>query len=98
MVGAHKIVDVTVECQVHMGGCVGFFRKDGCRYLQNTIGMQRAPPRVPGMVNLGAHYQCPEAWEAFRRMGAQWRLQYCRHKCRRLQYCLRQSGCAVLFP
>ena len=28
-------VDVTIECQVHMGGCVGFFRKGGCRYLQN---------------------------------------------------------------
>ena len=23
-------VDVTIECQVHMGGCVGFFRKGGC--------------------------------------------------------------------
>ena len=39
MVGAHNIVDVTVECQVHMRGCVGFFKKGGCRYLQNTIGM-----------------------------------------------------------
>ena len=36
---AHNTVDVTVECQVHMGGCVGFFRKSGCRYLQNTIIM-----------------------------------------------------------
>ena len=35
----HNTVDVTVECQVHMGGCVGFFRKGGCRYLQNTIVM-----------------------------------------------------------
>ena len=25
MVGAHNIVDVTVECQMHMGGCVAFF-------------------------------------------------------------------------
>ena len=38
MVGAHNTIDVTVECQVHMGGCVGFFRKGGCRYLQNTEG------------------------------------------------------------
>ena len=37
IVGAHNTVDVTVECQVHMGGCVGFFRKGGCWYLQNTI-------------------------------------------------------------
>ena len=27
MVGAHNTVDVTVECQVHVGGCVAFFRK-----------------------------------------------------------------------
>ena len=39
MVGAHNTVDVTVECQVHMGGCVGFFGKGGCRYLQNTVGV-----------------------------------------------------------
>ena len=26
-VGAHNTVDVTVECQVHVGGCVVFFRK-----------------------------------------------------------------------
>ena len=53
MVGAHNTVDVTVECQVHMGGCVGFFRKGGCWYLQNTIGMWGALPCVPGMVNPG---------------------------------------------
>ena len=35
----HNTVDVTVECQVYMGGCVVFFRKGRCRYLQNTIGM-----------------------------------------------------------
>ena len=39
MVDAHNTVDVTVKCQVHMGGCVGFFRKDESRYLQNSIGM-----------------------------------------------------------
>ena len=27
MVGAHNTVDVTMECQVHVGGCVAFFRK-----------------------------------------------------------------------
>ena len=27
MVGAHNNFDVIVECQVHMGGCVVFFRK-----------------------------------------------------------------------
>ena len=39
MVGAHNTVDVTVECQVHVGGCGGFFRKGGHRYLQNTVGI-----------------------------------------------------------
>ena len=34
MVGAYNTVDVTVECQMHMGGCVAFFRNDRCRYLQ----------------------------------------------------------------
>ena len=27
LVGAHNTVDVTVECQVHVGGYVVFFRK-----------------------------------------------------------------------
>ena len=27
MVGAYNTVDVTVECQVQVGGCVVFFRK-----------------------------------------------------------------------
>ena len=27
MVDAHNTVDVTVECQVHVGGCAIFFRK-----------------------------------------------------------------------
>ena len=34
---------------------------------------------------------------AFCHMGAQWRLQYCRHKCRRLQYCLCQGDSRALF-
>ena len=29
MVGAHN----TVECQMHVGGCVVFFRYNRCRYL-----------------------------------------------------------------
>ena len=33
MVGAYNTVDVTVECQMHMGGCVAFFRNGRCRYL-----------------------------------------------------------------
>ena len=39
MVGGYNTIDVTVECQVHVGGCGGFFRKGGHRYLQNTVGM-----------------------------------------------------------
>ena len=27
MVGAHNTIDITIECQVHVGGCVVFFRK-----------------------------------------------------------------------
>ena len=34
MVGANNTVDVTVECQMHVGGCVAFFRYGRCRYLQ----------------------------------------------------------------
>ena len=34
MVGAYNTVDVTVECQMHMGGCVAFFINERCRYLQ----------------------------------------------------------------
>ena len=26
IVGAHNTVDVTIECQMHIGGCVAFFR------------------------------------------------------------------------
>ena len=36
MVGTHNTVDVTIECQVHVGGYVVFFRKGSCQYLQNT--------------------------------------------------------------
>ena len=34
MVGAHNTVDVAIECQVHVEGCGGFFRKGGRRCLQ----------------------------------------------------------------
>ena len=34
MVGTYNIVDVTIECQMHMGGYVAFFRNGRCRYLQ----------------------------------------------------------------
>ena len=33
MVGAHNTVDVTVECQMHVGGRVAFFGNGRCRYL-----------------------------------------------------------------
>ena len=56
MVGAHNTVDVVVERQVHVGGCGGFLRKGGHRYLQNTIGVWGAPPRVSGMVDHGTPY------------------------------------------
>ena len=39
MVGTHNTVDVAVERQVHMGGCIGFFRKGGRRYLRNAISI-----------------------------------------------------------
>ena len=34
MVGAYNTVDVTVECQMHMGGHAAVFRDGGRRYLQ----------------------------------------------------------------
>ena len=37
MVGAYNTVDVTVECQMHMEGCVAFFRNGRCRYLQILV-------------------------------------------------------------
>ena len=37
MVGAYNTVDVTVECQMHMGGCVAFFKNGRCRYLQTLL-------------------------------------------------------------
>ena len=37
MVGAYNTVDVTVECRMHVGGHVAFFRNGRCRHLQNTV-------------------------------------------------------------
>ena len=34
MVGAHNTVDVTVECQMHVGGRVAFFGNGRCWYLK----------------------------------------------------------------
>ena len=34
MVDAYNTVDVTIECQMHVGGCIAFFRNGRCRYLQ----------------------------------------------------------------
>ena len=34
IVGTYNTVDVTVECQMHMRGCVAFFRNSRCRCLQ----------------------------------------------------------------
>ena len=34
MVGAYNTVDVTVECQMHMTGCVALSRNGRCWYLQ----------------------------------------------------------------
>ena len=46
MVGAHNTVDVTVECLVHMGGCVVFFRKGRCWYLQKYCLVCEVPYHV----------------------------------------------------
>ena len=63
MVGAHNTVDVTVECQVHMGGCVGFFRKGGCWYLQKYCWYVRSPTMCTryGESWHPQYYRCPEA-------------------------------------
>ena len=59
MVGAYNIVDVTVECQMHVGGRASFFRDSGRRYLQNAAGCLEACEEsyhvLPGMVNPGAY-------------------------------------------
>ena len=34
MVGAYNTVDITVECQIHVGGRATFFRDGRRRYLQ----------------------------------------------------------------
>ena len=37
MVGAYNTIDVTVECQMHVGGCVAFIRNGRCWYLQTLL-------------------------------------------------------------
>ena len=37
MVGAHNTIDVTVECQMHVGDCVAFFRNGRCQHLQKLL-------------------------------------------------------------
>ena len=51
------------------------------------------------MVNPGAHNTIDAQRHVGRALpyGSQWRPQYCRGKCRRLQYYLCQDGCRVLF-
>ena len=36
-VGAYNTVDVTVECQMYVGGCITFFRYGRCRYLHMLL-------------------------------------------------------------
>ena len=36
-VGAHNTVDVTVGCQMHVGGYVAFFRYGRCQYLHKLL-------------------------------------------------------------
>ena len=37
MVDAYNTVDVTIECQMHVGGCIAFFRNGRCQYLQILV-------------------------------------------------------------
>ena len=37
MVGAYNTVDVTVECQMHVGGCVAFLKNGRRQYLQMRL-------------------------------------------------------------
>ena len=54
MVGAHN----TVECQMHVGGCVVFFGYARRRRRLHCLipgGMQGVLPYLPGTVNADAH-------------------------------------------
>ena len=58
ILGAHNTVDVTVECQMHVGGYVAFFRYGRCQYLHKLLmprGMQGVSPCSLGTVNPDAH-------------------------------------------
>ena len=58
VVGTYNTVAVIVECQMHMGGCVAFFRNGRCRYLQILLmprGLRGVSPHSPGTVNPSAH-------------------------------------------
>ena len=58
MVGAHNTVDVTVECQVHVGGCVCLLQEGltsvPAKYCLPR-GVRGVSPCLPGMVNPGAY-------------------------------------------
>ena len=58
MVGAHNTVDVTVECQIHVGGRVCLLRvwqTSAPAILLIPRGMQGILPYSPGTVNAGVH-------------------------------------------
>ena len=58
MVDAHNTVDVTIECQMYMGGCVAFFRYGRRRYLHILLmsrGMWGVAPCSLGTVNPDAY-------------------------------------------
>ena len=46
VVCAYNTVDVTIECQMHVGGRAAFFRDGGRRYLQNAAGCLEACERL----------------------------------------------------
>ena len=58
IVGGHNTVDVTVECQMHVGGCVRFLRVWQTSTPTTLLipgGMQGVLPCLPGTVNADAH-------------------------------------------
>ena len=48
-VGTHNTVDGTgtVECQMHVGGCVAFFRYGRCRYLPYCLCPEACGDALP---------------------------------------------------
>ena len=55
-------------------------------------------PRVPGMVNPGAHYRCLEAWGLFAVWEPNGAYNSVDTNVGALQYCLCQGGCEALLP